>query len=151
MRKKTPSIVAGTYLAGVAGYLIFLNWSHNTVARDPGIHGWKELGSCTITISLDTARGLTLDKFGVATLGDSSLPPSDKRAVKRGSWRYDDDLKRYLVTFDAVEVDYLLASAPGIETCILVKGDLSAADLTQSWFSTPEEGDPRDEPPRFDR
>jgi hypothetical protein len=52
-----------------------------------------------------------------------------------GTWRLDEMSGRYRIELGSQAASYALAKPRDSRTCILVAGDLSAADLTTSWFS----------------
>jgi hypothetical protein len=81
------------------------------------------------------------DENGVATEGK----------LLQGTWSYDAGSKRYSVMLDGETINYTLLSRGEPTTCILVKGDLGAADLRASWFSFPSNDDPRDYEMQDDR
>jgi hypothetical protein len=63
-----------------------------------------------------------------------------------GMWKYDAVSKRYAVALKGETVMYRLLSIADSDLCMLIKGDLVAADLLGSWFSGPPrvEDDPRE-------
>jgi hypothetical protein len=133
-------------------YWAFFRESPEKRASVPSVPGWDELGSCSDTVSLDMQRALELSEDGGATLTDLTAPKNDRiEHAVHGEWRFDAASKKYSVTLDAQIVIYSLVSRESIATCILVKGDLGAADLTASWFSIQEDNDPGADIDPYDR
>jgi hypothetical protein len=52
-----------------------------------------------------------------------------------GTWKYDAVSKRYAVVLEGETIMYRLLSIADSDLCILIKGNLRAADLHGSWFS----------------
>jgi hypothetical protein len=117
-------------------------------ATTPAVAGWDQLGSCISVASLDGMRQLSLYGNGGATLSDDTSQKDDTAAKARsidGYWRFNEGSKRYTVTFKDENTSYLLVTSDRAPVCMLIKGDIGAADLRESWFSsTAVEGDPRD-------
>jgi hypothetical protein len=63
-----------------------------------------------------------------------------------GTWKYDAVSKRYAVVLEGETVMYRVLSVADSDLCMLIKGDLGAADLHDSWFSdlVRVENDPRE-------
>lgn len=112
--------------------------------------GWLDLGSCAFTRSFDGKRLLTLSEDQSAELQEPQ--PEQKKEgntrFRKGEWSYDEQSKRYAITMNDQTSKYSLLSQEGIETCILVNGNLETANLRESWFSTAE--DPSDFDDRSD-
>jgi hypothetical protein len=104
--------------------------------NNPPVPGWKDLSSCTTLTSLDGSKELTLSEerqhaqFLDRTNGDNG------RAVE-GEWSYEGG-KQYAVSIYGEKTIYTLLSLGEAPTCMLIKGDIRAADLTASWFSFPD-------------
>jgi hypothetical protein len=105
-----------------------------TVQPDnPPVPGWEDLSSCSTLTSLDGSKELTLfelrqhAQFVDRTNGDNG------RTVE-GEWSYEGG-KQYAVSIDGERTIYTLLSLGEAPTCMLIKGDTRAADLTASWFS----------------
>ena len=63
------------------------------------------------------------------------------RRMRRGA--FDQATKRYSLAFDGETKIYSIINPGQGPICMLVKGDPTAADLRESWFSpVPEEPDP---------
>jgi hypothetical protein len=109
------------------------------------IPGWDDLLYCADVSSLD---GTTQVAFS-----ENHTLFYDKNADGRtiGTWSFDENLKRYAITLKGQTTTYSLISPRRANTCMLIKGDLEAADLRGSWFATfPDNDDPRDSGP-YDR
>jgi hypothetical protein len=142
-KPKTGTIVALIALGLLVSYCAVISEKpSNNRSASPVTPGWDELGSCSETISLDKNKSLTFTADGSATLTDFAAVQEDgskKIAIGRGDWKYDAATKRLFVTVREIEVTYLLLSSDLLATCMLIKGDLSAADLMGSWFSTSDD------------
>jgi hypothetical protein len=70
---------------------------------------------------------------------------SDEANLINGYWRLNEGSKRYTVTFKEENTSYLLVTSEHAPVCMLIKGDIGAADLRESWFSsTAVDDDPGD-------
>jgi hypothetical protein len=143
-----PIAIACTIVLGIY-WMFFSSPASKVVATTtPFVAGWEELGSCMSVASLDGMKQLSLHLSGAATLKDDS-PEKDGEARKdrslTGYWRLNEGSKRYTVTFKEESTSYLLVTSDHAPVCMLVKGDIAAADLRESWFSsTAVEDDPGD-------
>lgn len=54
--------------------------------------------------------------------------------MARGNWTFDEGAKLYRVTFPGLSAAYTLVMAEGV-SCMLIAGDLAAANLRASWFA----------------
>ena len=108
------------------------------VESTPAKPGWEELGDCVSAQSLDGKRSIEFLRDGRAELRDTSI---DKQQPV-GQWSYDETSKRYALNINGQTVLYELVSRSDPDFCILVKGDLSAADLRSSWFAVGPPDDP---------
>jgi hypothetical protein len=101
----------------------------------PSASGWDDLGTCAAAISFDGNKKLTLSHDQQVELWDHSLrnKTDPDRDVMKGNWRYDRGSKRYLITLRAQTAAYRLIRPPG--SCVLLKGELAAANLEESWFA----------------
>jgi hypothetical protein len=107
--------------------------------------GWNELVSCSDLTSLDGTQRMTLSENHVVSLRDERGP----KFSKSGLWLYDEPSKRYSVTLLDQTSIYSIVAPRGTDTCMLIKGDLEAADLRGSWFSS--SADDYDDPREDDR
>jgi hypothetical protein len=97
---------------------------------------------------------LTLSEDHQVVFEDHPLEPQSKEHRSgNGNWSYDKSSKQYSIALEGQFTKYSLVEVDNI--CMLIKGDLSAADLRGSWFSSSAsalEEDPRnfdyDAPPR---
>jgi hypothetical protein len=62
-----------------------------------------------------------------------------------GYWRVNEGSKRYTVTLNGENTSYLLVTFERAPVCMLVKGDIGAADLRESWFASSTADDPGDD------
>lgn len=106
----------------------------------PEIAGWDDLAPCSNTLSLDGTKQLSLESDGRAELHDiTPTKPGEtpKDRIIDGAWRFDASSKRYSITFKNDGADYLIVSVGGVGLCMLVKGEITAADLPGSWYAIP--------------
>jgi hypothetical protein len=137
-------LLIGSIAAAV--YLIFFREdTHKSAPNRPTTPGWTDLILCSETISLDGKKTLSLGDDGTATLTEEG--DDKKENAIKGKWSYDAKSQRYAVTTNGMTTTYTIASPQG--SCMLVKGEVQAADLHGSWFSsTSNEEVPDDrEPP----
>jgi hypothetical protein len=110
----------------------------------PAPPGWDELLDCSYTKSLDGTKQLELLDNQTAVLSDTAIKKDGEYRTATGNWEFDQTSKRYAITLSGEVTAYSIAKPTGI--CMLVKGDLGAADLRASWFSSND-----DEPVDDDR
>ena len=106
--------------------------------------GWMRLASCEHTMSLDGNKLLDLSDDHRAALEDHSRLNDSLDAEIRfvsGQWSYDEASNRYAITIAGETTTYSLVSSDEGDVCMLIKGELSAADLRASWFSFPSKDD----------
>jgi len=133
---------------GVASYLLFFffrgpNDEAASVPNPPPAPGYTELSSCTETESLDGKKTLSLTDNSEAVLTEEGN--DGKNHTITGNWSFDAGLKRYAVTLNGETTEYSIVSLERIGICILVKGDVGAADLRASWFASSVDDDPGDD------
>ena len=136
--------------AALGALVIILRPWDTPVARAPAApshHGWARLLPCSDTASMDGSKTLTLDEDHSAKLveGDPAHAAAGKTTVE-GEWRFDRGRGLYSVTLNGKSTSYSIESisAGPATVCALIKGDLGAADLRSSWFSSPEVDDRSD-------
>ena len=99
-----------------------------------GAPGFEELVPCAFLTSIDSKKSLYLSGHHEARL---SVTTDNGITWATGTWTLvDDDAHLYKVSLEGVDTTYTLVSAPEGEGCMLAAGDLAAADLTKSWFSS---------------
>ena len=105
--------------------------------------GWSELVSCSDLMSLDGIQQMTLSENHVVRFRDER----GSKFSKTGLWSYDEPSKRYSVTLPDPTSTYVIVAPRGTDTCMLIKGDLEAADRGGSWFSSSanDYDDPRED------
>jgi hypothetical protein len=130
-------------LIGAFGYRVFVRTDIGQEAQErPLPSGWIELSSCFVTRSFDGNKWLTLEDDQTAQLREALPSEQGKTKNERlstGKWSYDETSKHYSVTLDGETTSYTFLSQDGVATCILVKGDLSNANLRESWFATADD------------
>jgi len=97
----------------------------------PAVPGWEELASCTNLVSFNGKVYLTLFEDHAVTL-NKEKSSSDQMV---GKWSFDETSQQYALTLQSHTDAYKLVSPEGTSTCMLIKGDLDAADLKSSWYS----------------
>jgi hypothetical protein len=100
---------------------------------EPAIPGWEDLASCVDLTSLDGKKDLTLSEKA-AEIWDRTEGADDKGRTIKGTWNYE-GAKRYALSIHGETTVYTLLSIAEGTACILINGDVRAADLTASWFS----------------
>jgi hypothetical protein len=113
-----------------------------TIATHPSPPGWDDLVPCSDTVSFDGTKNLALldDRRAILRAEKGN---DGKDQIVEGLWSFDENSKRYAVTLDGMTTTYSIASLPSASAgiCMLIVGDLTAADLRASWFSSPNEDD----------
>jgi hypothetical protein len=132
----------GALLVGAIVFWITFKRTEKPPNEAP-ILGWSELASCSDLMSLDGTKQLTLFENHSVKFHDEG----SSKVSKIGLWSYDEPSKRYSVTLPDQTSTYFIVAPRGTDTCMLIKGDLEAADLRGSWFSSSvgDFDDPRDD------
>jgi hypothetical protein len=137
-------------ILGVAVYVMYFRPSTNAVKSTQLLKnpGWDYLSACSDATSLDGRKALGLLSDGRATVYENT-PIKGGETIEdhttHGTWRFDEASKRYSITFKGESADYLVVSSEGTRICMLIKGEISAADLSRSWFAFPIDGDTGDD------
>jgi hypothetical protein len=113
----------------------------DNVVELPKPAGWDELEPCSVLDSLDETKEMTLSDNQAAKVEDVSSPGDKDHKTIEGAWSYDAGSKRYAITLNGETTTYTLLARGEPTTCILFKGDIHAADLSESWFSFPSYDD----------
>lgn len=118
------------------------------------VPGWENLISCSYATSLDGTKQLSVSENNRATLYESvalsDKKGSDKRISIEGTWSFDEISKQYFVALNGETTAYLLVSPERGGVCMLIAGELEAANLRRSWFSfqaDDDDNDPNDQGP----
>ncbi len=128
-------------VAGVA-YLIFRR-HEELAAEPPWPAGWAALLDCADMASLDGTKELEFFDDRRAVMYDKAIGNERGKYLKvDGTWRFDETTNLYTVTLNGESAAYSIVEPDG-GTCMLVKGDLGAVNLRESWFATTR-GDPGD-------
>jgi hypothetical protein len=109
--------------------------SHTPPPREPNPPpqpGWDRLTKCSFVTSFDGNKNLSFSEDGRAELSDNT--DKDKEAIT-GEWRFDEESNLFAVTFANISNSYAMAEPGQGPICMLLKGDVRAADLTGSWFA----------------
>jgi hypothetical protein len=129
-------------LVGAGIYWVFGRNQTDHQAKDTLAPGWYDLLDCSYTVSLDGTKELNVFENHGAVLYDKSVKMNGKYRAIDGNWTFDEVTKLYSVTLNGETETYSLLGPEGATgICMLVKGDLGAADLRGSWFSTSDQGD----------
>jgi hypothetical protein len=118
--------------------------------KAPVVAGWEDLLLCSDMRSLDGTRTLELFEDHRAHWTEQNAKGEVGKDAE-GTWSFDNAdaksqleggrppnavrFKRYAVTLSAETINYLLVSPEDATNCMLIRGDVKQADLTQSWFS----------------
>ena len=76
---------------------------------------------------------------------DKSIKEKGKYLSIDGSWNFDETAKLYTVTLNGEVSSFTIVEPESTGVCMLVTGDLGAADLRSSWFSSLADDDPGDD------
>lgn len=107
----------------------------------PLVPGWEDLGRCIFTMSFDGMKELALSDNHQAVLYDLSKKEYWESPTIEGTWSFDETTHRYALALNDVVTTYSVVAPRSAVTsdetvaCVLVKGDLGAADMRASWFS----------------
>jgi hypothetical protein len=106
-------------------------------ATEPWPAGYGDLWSCGDVVSLDGTKELGFSADQRAIMYDMAKRNERGKYLKvEGTWSFDETTKLYTVTLNGESVVYSIAEPAG-GNCMLVNGDLSAANLRESWFPKP--------------
>jgi hypothetical protein len=143
---KPPSRMRYLWLIfwGCAGIgIIYLTLDRHKAVEPPvELAGWTNLLPCSYAASFDGTKELSLSEDGRAVLYDKLA----KGGSIAGNWTFDETSKLYAVTINDEMATYSVVEPGGTGFCMLVRGDPSAADLRSSWFSSPVDEGPGDDP-----
>jgi hypothetical protein len=112
-----------------------------------GMPGWDALLPCSSVISFNGKEAMSFFDTGRVSIFRDDDSASPKPVY--GEWRFDAARSRYFVTFPgSSSTDYTVVSPEQSNSCVLVRGEVGTADLTESWFSAPDDADDDREPDR---
>jgi hypothetical protein len=118
----------------------------------PAVPGWDDLIPCSLVTSFEGTKQLTLfENHRVKLLEEARSKDGHPQNQDEGLWSFDGDSKRYSLTLNGVTMVYTLVSPEQTDTCILISGDLEAANLRRSWFSTTNSATESDDQESRDR
>ena len=147
-RKPRGRIAAAICALGIIGYLMF--WRIEVRApQKPWPPGYAELINCSYATSLDGTKELKLLENKNAVLYDKSVMENGKYHKVDGQWVFDQAAQRYAVTLNGNTISYLLLDPKGFGACMLISGELGAANLNKSWFA-PTNDDAADHGPSYE-
>ena len=126
--------------AGVAWLVAPRQHSEAAKARPLSVPQW--LDECSPFESLDGTKLLDFSardnsvKMTEAVDSEKAAGAASAKHPKivRGTWSADESTKQIMVTFNATTSRYVLLTTFSEDRCILSAGDLSSADLRNSWF-----------------
>jgi len=98
--------------------------------------GWEQLDACSPMQSIDDTRELSFLEDRTVTLEakEAKTGKTITTNTAAGTWSYDSAGKRYLVTLGQQQHSYGLVQPENSEVCILMYGEIAAANLNESWF-----------------
>jgi hypothetical protein len=138
----------------VAVYVVIagnLREANKAPAKLAAVAGWEQLDACSPMQSLDGTKELTF-------LADHTVELLEREAKTQralrpsqavGGWAYDESAKRYFVTLAQQQKSYTLVQPENSDQCILVYGELAAANMLESWFGSEDTQGNMDPPDRF--
>jgi hypothetical protein len=127
-----PLLLVGAVILGV--YPILLTENAHRSSR-PAVAGWDEIDECGSLTSWDGTKTLDFERNHRASVSEKPSDEADKSERKvDGIWSFDAEKDRYIVAFKDSRVDYELVKPEDSSVCILAPGDISAANLRESWF-----------------
>jgi hypothetical protein len=123
--------------AALLGSYYFFPPDEKATALQPllSVAGWDDIRECGSVTSLDGAK--TLEFASSHKVGLTETDVQDEKEPRRttdGSWSFDEQKKRYTITFGDKWTDYTLITPDGSSVCILARGDIGAVNLRESWF-----------------
>jgi hypothetical protein len=130
---------------GVSTGIAFICWmfSNRSEREAPAAPGWDGLISCAYSTSLDGTKRLSVSENSHATLYEEHEPLDRKQGDEippiEGTWSFDESSKRYLVVLNGETTTYVLVNPEGGGMCMLIAGEVEAANLRRSWFSAPND------------
>jgi hypothetical protein len=102
--------------------------------------GWDDIHDCGSLTSFDGTKTLDFQRSQKARLTERSPDDADKSGRKvDGTWSFDGDEQRYTVSFGNSSTQYALVKPEDASLCVLVPGDIGAANLRESWFGPKDE------------
>jgi len=113
---------------------------------EPWPPGFEDLIGCSYTASIDGTKELNLLDNGTAVFYDKSIKEGKKYRMIDGNWTFDQNSKHYTVTLDGASTVYSIVEPAGWGSCLLVRGELTAVDLSAAWFAIPSDPDSADDP-----
>jgi hypothetical protein len=131
------SFVAALVLASIVYWNLVHHDAGPPVPVRVVVPGWDDLASCSFLISLDGAKHLTLFENHRAQLSEvERLKNGDPKNQNEDRWSFDENSKLYSLTLNKETTVYALVSPVEADGCMLINGNLEAANLRRSWFST---------------
>jgi hypothetical protein len=143
-KNRIPNFVKICLVIALAGLILDFrpNDTSETQASesdDVVASGWNRLGQCARNTSFDGTKLLRLYEDHKAVIFDRDRWANDSGASNgeriKGSWTFDEQSNLYRIMFGDMSNSYRLLTQDDVKTCMLVKGELAAANLKESWFS----------------
>jgi hypothetical protein len=126
------------------------------VPKPPPTPGWMQIDACSPMQSFDGTKEITFREDHTVELleRDSNSQRVLAPSKVAGAWAFDEAARRYFVTLSQQQKSYALVQPENSEVCILLYGELAAANIGESWFAKTaqelqEEFDDRDPPDRY--
>ena len=128
--------------------------TNKAATKRTAVPGWEQLDDCSPMQSLDDTKELTFLKDHTVNLQEREAKTERELGPSKaaGTWAFDESAKRYLVTLAQQQKSYALIQPENSGVCILLSGELAAANMSDSWFGrTPEDtyDDDRDPSDRY--
>ena len=146
-RTSVITIVVLICLAGAIVYVLSGGLERTAQQTDPWPPGFSELFDCTSTASLDGTKELELYENQVAVSYDKLVKKNGKYQKTVGSWSFNPTTDRYIISFNDAASTYSIVKPEGAGLCMLIVGEIGAADLRKSWFAGTSNEGPDDAPP----
>jgi hypothetical protein len=148
-------LAAVVVYAAVKGNLTGTNLTgtDKATAKRTAAPGWEQLDACSPMQSLDDTRELTFLEDHTVNLLERETKTKRELGPSKvaGTWAFDESAKRYFVSLAQQQKSYVLIQPDNSELCILLSGEPTAANISESWFGRTLEdmNDDREPPDRY--
>jgi hypothetical protein len=128
------------WAAVILGAYYLLSAVNARRASQPEVAGWDDIDECGSLKSFDGTKTLDFERSYKVSLTEKSPNDADKPERKvDGTWSFDEEKERYIVSFADSSADYALVKPDDSSVCILAPGDAGAVNLRKSWFGRIED------------
>jgi hypothetical protein len=129
-------LVTVSAAAALLGLYYLLSAENARRQSQPEIAGWDDIDACGSLKSFDGTKTLDFDRSHKVSLIEKSSSDADKAERKvDGTWSFDEEKERYVVSLGAGSTEYELIKPEEASVCILTSSDVGAVDLRESWFA----------------